>query len=71
MSFTVTVNEHCAPSAVQVTVVVPRGKNDPAAGEQVIVPPQGVVTEGLTTAPHWPGSLGTVMLSGQIIVHGS
>ena len=39
VSFTVTVNEQLGPAVVeQVTVVVPFGKNDPAGGEQVIVP---------------------------------
>jgi hypothetical protein len=34
VSLTVTVNEQVAMSAVQLTVVVPIGKNDPEAGEQ-------------------------------------
>jgi hypothetical protein len=35
--FTVTVNEQVGPAAgVQLTVVVPTGKNEPEAGEQVI-----------------------------------
>ena len=40
VSFTVTVNEQLPPPAldVQVTVVVPLGKNDPDAGLQVTVP---------------------------------
>lgn len=40
MSFTVTVNEHvdaANPLTVQVTVVVPAGKNDPDAGAQIAV----------------------------------
>jgi hypothetical protein len=38
-SLTVTVNEQLGPAVlVQVTVVVPTGKNEPAAGEQVTVP---------------------------------
>ena len=43
VSFTVTVNEHVSvvlwPMNMQVTLVVPLGKNEPLAGEQ-IVPPQ-------------------------------
>ena len=41
-------------SSVQVTVVVPRGKNDPDAGEHVTAPQSPVVVgaEKLTTAPH-------------------
>jgi hypothetical protein len=41
VSLTVTVNEHVAiatESSLQVTVVVPTGKNDPDGGLQVIVP---------------------------------
>ena len=39
-----TVKEHAGPAAVvQVTLVVPTGKNDPEAGEQVIVPQVPVV----------------------------
>ena len=39
VSFTVTVNEQLGPAVVEhVTVVVPFGKKDPAAGEQVVVP---------------------------------
>ena len=39
MSLTVTVNEELPPAVlVQVTVVVPTGKNELDAGEQVIVP---------------------------------
>jgi hypothetical protein len=39
VSFTVIVNEQLGPVVgVQVTVVVPVGKNDPEAGEQVTVP---------------------------------
>ena len=46
----VTVNTQAAPVAgVQVTVVVPMGKNDPETGEQVYEP-QG--TGKLATAPH-------------------
>ena len=39
VSLTVTVNEQLGPAVVlQVTVVVPFGKKDPDAGEQVTVP---------------------------------
>ena len=39
MSCTVTVNEQLGPAAaVQVTVVVPTGKNDPAVGAQDTAP---------------------------------
>ncbi len=42
VSFTVTVNVQLGPAvAVQVTVVVPTGKNEPEAGLQVIVPQLG------------------------------
>jgi len=44
VSFTVTVKEHCGPAVdVQVTVVVPTGKNEPEAGTQVMVPQVPVV----------------------------
>ena len=45
VSFTVTVNVQLGPSpaAVHVTVVVPTGKVEPEAGEQVIVPQSPVV----------------------------
>jgi hypothetical protein len=44
MSFTVTVKEQLGPAVVvQVTVVVPTGKNEPEAGEQVTVPHVPVV----------------------------
>ena len=47
VSFTVTVNVQLGPSpaAVHVTVVVPTGKVEPVAGEQVIVP-QSPVEDG-------------------------
>jgi len=39
VSFTVTVNEQVGPAeAAQFTVVVPTGKKEPDAGEQLIVP---------------------------------
>lgn len=48
MSLTLTVNEQLGPAVVvQVTVVVPFGKNDPEAGEQFTVPqPPEVVGAG-------------------------
>ena len=60
--------------AVQVTVVVPTGKNEPEGGEQLVVAP-GQLSEAvgggkLTTAPHWFGSLPCVMFAGQVIVGG-
>ncbi|MED3574136.1 hypothetical protein P4452_17940 [Cytobacillus praedii] len=61
--------------AVQVTVVVPRGKNDPDAGVQTVVAPgQLSITVGsgkLTNAPLLPGSLNTVISSEQVIIGGS
>jgi hypothetical protein len=55
VSLTVTVNVQLGPAVVvQVTVVVPTGKNDPEAGEQDTFPQVPVVV-GLgyvTTAPH-------------------
>src|SRR5437773_3748116 len=78
LSTTVTVKEQlavwaAASLAVQVTVVVATGKNDPGAGVQEVVtggvPP---VTVGLkrTSAPHWSRSLSCVMLGGQTICSG-
>ena len=66
----VTVNEQVGPAEeVQVTVVVPTGKNDPAGGEQVIVPqlPLGVGAVYVTTAPHWFESFVRVMFAGQVM----
>jgi hypothetical protein len=59
-SLIVTVNEQLGPLVVQVTVVVPTGKNDPVAGEHVTVPHGPVVVGGeyFTTAPHWFESFG-------------
>jgi hypothetical protein len=70
VSCTVTVNEQLGPEVVpQVTVVVPTGKEPPEAGVQVTVPQlPAVVGEKVTIAAHWPGSFGTVMLAGQVIV---
>jgi hypothetical protein len=72
------VNEHVAvlpePSvAVEVTVVVPLGKNDPDAGTLVIVTPGQLslaVGANVTFAPHAPGLFDTVILAGQVIVGG-
>jgi hypothetical protein len=46
VSFTVTVNVHEPPVAEHETVVVPTGKNDPEAGEQVTVPQPSLVGGG-------------------------
>jgi hypothetical protein len=49
VSLTVTVNEQVAiaiESSLQVTVVVPTGKNDPEGGEQVTVPQVPLVVGG-------------------------
>ena len=70
VSFTVIVNEHADPDVgVQVIVVVPTGKKEPDGGLQVTVPhpaPLGVVK--VVNAPHWFGSLDTVMFAGQVNV---
>jgi hypothetical protein len=54
VSLTVTVKLQLGPAVVeQVTLVVPTGKNEPEAGEQVTVPQPGVaVGAKLTAAPH-------------------
>ena len=61
VSSTVTVKVQAGPAAVvQVTVVMPTGKNEPEGGLQTTVPqdPPVVVGAGyVTTAPHWFGSL--------------
>ena len=60
--------------ALQVTVVVPAGKDEPEAGEQAVVATAQLSAawgEKFTTAPHWPGSLHCVMLAGHWIVGGS
>src|SRR2546426_78365 len=69
---TVPVKLQLGPAVVQLTVVVPFGKNDPEAGVQVTVPhpPPVVVGANVTTAPHWFGSLFLVMFAGQVIVQG-
>ena len=58
---------------MQFTVVVPIGKKEPLAGVQTGVPDveHSLVAAGaakLTTAPHWPGSLFSVMLAGHVSV---
>src|SRR6266545_354596 len=80
VSRTVTVKEQVAwlpdaSVAVQVTVVVPVGKNEPEAGLQttLIGPGQLSVAVGaanVTTAPHWPGSLPVTILAGQLPIAG-
>lgn len=70
VSLTVTVNEQLGPAVVvQVTVVVPFGKKEPEAGEQVIVPqlPEAVGAGYVTVAPHWFGSFDLVRFAGQVI----
>lgn len=77
MSLTVTVNEQLfvLPDwslTLQVTVVVPTGKNEPDEGEQEGVPTPGqlslaVAFEYVTTAPHSFRSLPCVLLGGQVI----
>jgi hypothetical protein len=79
VSSTVTVKEQLAvfpdgSVAVQVTVVVPTGKKEPEAGEQLTVTGQLSVTVGsgnVTKAPHSPGSLEMVISTGQVITGGS
>ena len=77
VSLTVTVNEQLwfpllFPLLVQVTVVVPFGKNEPDAGEHVTVLHTPVVVGAayVTTAPHWFASLLTVTFAGHVIPHG-
>ena len=59
--------------AVQVTVVVPIGKNDPDGGEQLTVPhvPLVVGAGYVTIAPHCPGPFGCVISAGHVNVHGA
>ena len=71
MSLTLTVKVQVGPAdEVHVTVVVPTGKNDPDAGEQLIVPqvPLDVGAGYVTTAPHWFGSFAWVTLAGQVML---
>jgi hypothetical protein len=79
VSSTRTVKEHAvwlppASRAVQVTVVVPTGKNDPDAGRhETVVPGQlsiGVGVVYVTFAPHWSGAFGTIAFGGHWIVGG-
>lgn len=85
VSLTVTVKLHIAvrpdePVAEQVTVVTPTGNVcgdvmtiPPAVHVGVIAPPHGSValTEKLTEAEHWFGSLLTMMFPGQLTVGGT
>ena len=76
-SLTVTVNEHCAvfdeaSVAVHVTVVTPRAKVAPDAGEHDTVAP-GQLSEAVgvvkfTTAEHCPAAVVVVMFAGHVIV---
>ena len=73
LSVTVTVKLHCAPSEVElVTVVVPKGNEEPEGGEDVTgtALPQALRAAGekLTTAEHWPEAADATMLAGQEIV---
>lgn len=70
MSTTVTEKLQLGPAVVeQLTGVVPFGKNDPEAGLHDTVPqPAVVVGAKLTTAPHWPGVLNTLIFDGQVMV---
>lgn len=65
-----TVKPQLGPAVVvQDTGVVPTGKNDPEPGLQFTVPqPAVVVGAKLTTAPHWPGVLNTLIFDGQVMV---
>ena len=74
MSVTVTLKEHVTelpPTsvAVDVTVVVPTGKNEPDAGTDTTFAEQlsVVLTLKFTTAPHAPGSTLALIKAGQII----
>ena len=78
VSFTLTVKVQVvsglfglASEAVQVTVVIPTGKNDPEAGEHEAVAPEqlsvGVGVVYVTTAPHWFRSFDRTMFCGQVI----
>ena len=78
-SFTVTVKEQlallpAASVAVQWTVVMPFEKRLPLAGLQPMLAPAQLslaVAAKATTAPHWPGSLLTMMSPGQWAAGGS
>ena len=73
VSCTVTVKLQVVPICdVQVTVVVPTGKKELEAGEQVTVPQVPVVVGAkVTTAPHWFESLACVMFAGQVSAQGT
>ena len=73
VSLTFTVKLQLGPvPVVQLTVVVPTGKNEPEAGLQLTVPQLPVVLGAkLTFAPHWPAAFGTTILAGQVIVQAS
>ena len=74
MSKTVTEKLQLGPACVlQVTAVVPTGKNAPEAGEHVTVPQPALVAGAkLTVVPHcWLGFVPTEMLAGQLMVHGT
>ena len=67
---TVTLKEQDGPAfVVQLTVVVPLGKNEPDAGAHVTVPHALDVGAKLTTAPHSPRSFPWVISDGHVITH--
>ena len=76
MSFTVTVKEQLAEPwmlvAVQFTVVEPTGNLVSDAGVHTTAGAGSptVVTENVTRAEQWPGSLFRVIFAGQVIVGG-
>ena len=70
VSLTVAVNEQLVPDVVlQVTVVVPTGKNDPEGGVQTTVPQLLPATGAayVTTVPHCPVVFEVVMFAGHVI----
>jgi hypothetical protein len=74
LSKTVTEKLQLGPACVlQVTIVVPTGKNAPEAGEHPTVPqPALVVGEKVTVVPHcWLGFVPTEMFAGQLMVQGT
>jgi hypothetical protein len=72
VSFTAIVKLQFVPFAeVHVTRLVPFGKNEPDAGEQLTAPQFPLVLgKKLTTAPHWFGAVETTMLVEQLRTHG-
>jgi hypothetical protein len=80
VSFTVTVNVHvavlpAASVAVATTVVTPTGNVDPDGGVATTVTAPAQVSVAVTTKftwllLHWPASLLTTMLAGQVICGG-